>query len=113
MPSNEALARRLAQELRFDLGMIETRHFPDGESYLRITTDIAARPVALVCTLAQPDEKFLPLIFAAATARELGAPHVGLVAPYLAYMRQDRRFHPARRSRRAISRGCCRRPLTG
>ena len=36
----------------------------------------------------------LPLLFAAATARELGASRVGLVAPYLAYMRQDRRFKP-------------------
>jgi ribose-phosphate pyrophosphokinase len=36
----------------------------------------------------------LPLIFAAATARELGAVQIGLVAPYLAYMRQDRRFKP-------------------
>ncbi|WP_164119514.1 ribose-phosphate pyrophosphokinase-like domain-containing protein, partial [Stenotrophomonas maltophilia] len=44
--------------------------------------------------LAQPNEKILPLIFAAATARELGAARVGLVAPYLAYMRQDRRFNP-------------------
>ena len=36
----------------------------------------------------------LPLIFAAATARELAAAKIGLVAPYLAYMRQDRRFNP-------------------
>jgi ribose-phosphate pyrophosphokinase len=31
-------------------------------------------------------------VFAAATARELGAEKVGLIAPYLAYLRQDRRF---------------------
>ena len=31
---------------------------------------------------------------AAAAARDLGAAEVGLVAPYLAYMRQDRRFQP-------------------
>jgi ribose-phosphate pyrophosphokinase len=41
-----------------------------------------------------PNEKILPLLFAAAAARELGAEKVGLVAPYLAYMRQDRRFKP-------------------
>ena len=29
-----------------------------------------------------------------AVDRKLGAAHVGLVAPYLAYMRQDRRFKP-------------------
>lgn len=47
----------------------------------------------LFCTLDRPDEKFLPLLFAAETARELGAASVGLVAPYLCYMRQDMRFH--------------------
>ena len=44
--------------------------------------------------LDRPDAKFLPLIFAANTARDLGASKIGLIAPYLAYMRQDRRFHP-------------------
>ena len=32
-------------------------------------------------------------MFTATTARQLGAARVGLVAPYLAYMRQDKRFH--------------------
>jgi ribose-phosphate pyrophosphokinase len=50
--------------------------------------------VALIATLADPNGKFLPLLFAARTARELGARRVGLVAPYLGYMRQDARFHP-------------------
>ena len=34
------------------------------------------------------------LTFAAATARELGAVRIGLVAPYLCYLRQDQRFRP-------------------
>jgi ribose-phosphate pyrophosphokinase len=94
MPGNEALAAVLGRARGWPVGAVETRRFPDGESYLRIVTDIEARAVVLVCTLVHPDEKFLPLLFAAATARELGAPRVGLVAPYLAYMRQDRRFKP-------------------
>jgi len=36
----------------------------------------------------------LSLLFAAATARDVQASKVGLVSPYLAYMRQDRRFKP-------------------
>ena len=47
----------------------------------------------IVCSLQHADETILPLVFAAGTMRELGATRVGLVAPYLAYMRQDRRFH--------------------
>jgi ribose-phosphate pyrophosphokinase len=48
----------------------------------------------LLCTLDHADAKTVPLLLAAATLRELGAARVGLVAPYLAYMRQDARFAP-------------------
>lgn len=94
MPGNEVLTVKIGSALGWKVGEIEERRFPDGESYVRIRTRLDGGPVVLVCTLARPDEKFLPLIFAAATARELGASRVGLVAPYLAYMRQDRRFKP-------------------
>ena len=36
----------------------------------------------------------MELVLAAATARDLGARHITLVAPYLCYMRQDQAFHP-------------------
>jgi ribose-phosphate pyrophosphokinase len=58
-----------------------------------LAADPTGRDVALVCTLDRPDPKFLPMTFAATTAWQLGAARVGLVAPYLAYMRQDKRFH--------------------
>ena len=86
------LAASLARILDAEIGVLETRRFPDGESYVRYASDPARRPVILLGSLDRPDEKFLPLVFAAAAARELGASHVGLVCPYLAYMRQDRRF---------------------
>lgn len=94
LPGNEALARALARELTCPVGSLAARKFPDGETYLRIESECAERSVALVCTLDRPDEKMLPLLFAADALRELGAMRVGLVAPYLAYMRQDRRFQP-------------------
>jgi ribose-phosphate pyrophosphokinase len=94
MPGNEATARTLARLLAGDIGQLALHAFPDGETYLRFLTDPSARAVALICTLDRPNEKILPLLLAAATARELGATKVGLVAPYLAYMRQDRRFKP-------------------
>ncbi len=94
MPGNERLTVDLAATLGFELGKIETRQFPDGESYLRLLTSPDRRPIVIVCTLDRPDGKLLSLLFATATARELGAAKVGLIAPYLAYMRQDRRFKP-------------------
>ena len=94
MPGNEGLAQTLARVLPADLGELELRAFPDGESYLRFLSEVSGRVLVIVCTLDRPNEKTLPLLFAAATARELRAANVGLVAPYLAYMRQDRRFKP-------------------
>ncbi|HDO7888680.1 TPA: ribose-phosphate pyrophosphokinase, partial [Legionella pneumophila] len=51
------------------------------------------RSLIVVDSLNQPDEKILPLLFFAKTAKELGAQKIGLIAPYLSYLRQDKRFH--------------------
>ncbi len=92
LPGNEAAAKRLAGRLRVKLGEAEVRRFPDGESHIRIDTPLGGREAILLCTLDRPDDKFLALTFLAATARDLGAARVGLVCPYLPYMRQDKRF---------------------
>jgi len=94
MPGNEAMTNSLATMQRATIGKIEVRAFPDGESYLRFMSDLSGRTLVVVCTLDRPNEKLVPLLFAAATARELGVAEIGLVAPYLAYMRQDRQFKP-------------------
>jgi ribose-phosphate pyrophosphokinase len=94
MPGNEAMAASLAGHLGSEIGELEIRAFPDGETYLRFRTELSQRSLAIVCTLDRPNDKILPLLFAAAAARELGAAKIGLVAPYLAYMRQDARFEP-------------------
>lgn len=94
LPGNDAMAQALAAGCGGETGDLEMRNFPDGESYLRFRTDPGGRNVVLVCSLDHPNPKFLPLFFAAAAARDLGAHRVGLVAPYLSYMRQDRRFQP-------------------
>lgn len=94
MPGNELMGASLQGRLKCNLGRVETRRFPDAETYLKIEHDLTDRDAVLVCTLDRPDAKFLPLVFAADAARQLGASRVGLVAPYLSYMRQDRQFQP-------------------
>jgi ribose-phosphate pyrophosphokinase len=93
-PGNEELAERIAGRLGADWLAIEQRRFPDGESYVRLPGAVRGRAAHVVCTLSQPDEKLAPLLLAADAAREAGAARVGLVAPYLAYMRQDTIFKP-------------------
>jgi ribose-phosphate pyrophosphokinase len=94
MPGNEAMARAIATLAGGDVGAIEARRFPDQESHVRIVADVAGRDVSIVCTLVEPDANFLALCFAAGAARDLGAGSVRLIAPYLAYLRQDARFQP-------------------
>jgi len=94
LPGNEVMAARLAALCGGETSVLELSAFPDGESHLRFLNDLKDRSIVLVCTLAHPNDKFLPLSFAADGARDLGARKVGLVAPYLCYMRQDRRFQP-------------------
>ncbi|MCA1370365.1 ribose-phosphate pyrophosphokinase [Bradyrhizobium sp. BRP14] len=94
LPGNEDFTSRLASALPAETGELETRSFPDGETYLRLATSPAGRDVAIVCTLDRPNPKFLPLVFAASAARQLGARRVGLIAPYLCYLRQDKSFQP-------------------
>ena len=93
LPGNEGMARRIAAAWPAEHGGLAVHPFPDGESLVRLRTPPPTRDVALVCTLHEPDAKVLPLLFAAAAARDEGARSVGLIAPYLAYMRQDLSFH--------------------
>ncbi len=93
MPGNEDMTSLLAKALGWEIGVLTARRFPDGESYIRYQTPVVGREVALVCTLVHPDEKLIALYLAAKTAREIGATRIGLVSPYLAYMRQDAVFN--------------------
>lgn len=91
---NEVFAKSIATYLHADLGEVIFGRFPDGETYLRIQSDVKNKKTIIVCTLRQPDEKILPLYFLAKTLKSLGADSICLVAPYLAYMRQDKVFNP-------------------
>lgn len=84
---------RIAHAGNLDLAEIERHRFPDGEIKLRLP-DTLPEQVVILRTLNDPNEKLIELMLAAQTARNLGARHLTLVAPYLAYMRQDMAFHP-------------------
>lgn len=93
LPGNEDLAGKLATSLKADIGELTIRHFPDGETYIRIHSDVKEKRVIMVCSLNNPDEKLLSLFFLSQAAKEQGADCTCLVAPYLAYMRQDKQFN--------------------
>jgi ribose-phosphate pyrophosphokinase len=88
-----AQAQSLASEAGMPLACIERHTFPDGEVKLRLPAPLPDQVVVLR-SLDQPNSKLVELLLAARTARELGAKHLTLVTPYLAYMRQDIAFQP-------------------
>lgn len=90
--SDPFLAAQLAHHLNAETGQLNTRQFPDEETYLRVDSDCQERDCIIFCNLFQPNAKMLPLIFLADTLRELGAKRIVLITPYLCYMRQDIRF---------------------
>lgn len=91
-PDNEVPARALADALGLMYQPIEVHVFPDGERRVRAN---AGAPQGIVLrSLYQPNTKILELIFAASALRDTGAATLTLVAPYLAYMRQDKAFNP-------------------
>jgi len=88
-----ALAQALARELGWARALVHSHRFPDGEIKLTLPTGLPPA-VAMLRGLQQPNHKITALLIEAPAARELGARHLTLVAPYLAYMRQDMAFHP-------------------
>jgi len=87
------IASRAAAEAGWALHVVERHRFPDGELRLRLPPALPPR-VVVWRGLHQPNEKLVELLLIARGARGLGAAWLGLVTPYLAYMRQDIAFHP-------------------
>ncbi|HBD9275146.1 TPA: ribose-phosphate pyrophosphokinase [Legionella pneumophila] len=86
-------ANAIHQALGYDIGEITLHQFPDEETVIKIDSLVQNRDVVFITHLEKPNSKLLPLLFAAETARELGCRKIGLITPYLPYMRQDKQFH--------------------
>ena len=87
----EELARGVADRLDLPLRPIEVHTFPDGESLVRVESKTPGRAL-LLRSLDTPNQKLIELLFAADALRRQGVTEIGLVVPYLGYMRQDRVF---------------------
>ncbi|MEK6939913.1 MAG: ribose-phosphate diphosphokinase, partial [Nanoarchaeota archaeon] len=89
------IAKSLATKLKVPFSPLTISAFPDGDTYLKYNTDLKGKTIVIVQSYQpNPEKSLLMTVFAAETAKDLGAKKVILAAPYLAYMRQDKRFHP-------------------
>ena len=83
----------LAEALGIGHALLAEHRFPDGESKVTLPPQPGAR-VLVYASLDRPNERLIPLLLALHGLRAAGVRWIGLVAPYLAYMRQDAAFHP-------------------
>lgn len=88
-----ARAAMLATGLGLAAREVHLRRFPDGESLVRAPVPASATAL-LYRSLDDPNAKLVELLLAVSALRANGCRRVILVAPYLAYMRQDIAFHP-------------------
>lgn len=93
--NSQKIAKKIAKKLRAKYSPLTIASFPDGDIYLKFNTSLKKKKLVIVQSFQpKPDLSLFDIIFAAETAKSLGAKKVILVAPYLSYMRQDKRFHP-------------------
>jgi ribose-phosphate pyrophosphokinase len=90
--SNPALGKRITSAL----GQTPVRHtaetFLDGETYVRIETDITHSDVFVIQSMCPPvAENLIELMLLGDACNRAGAARVTAVVPYFGYARQDRR----------------------
>lgn len=92
--ASQDLAAHVAAELGDELCYVETKKFPDGERYLRITGDVSDEVTVIQSTGYPQDENLMELLFIISNLKDLGAKKVRVVVPYMGYARQEKRFNP-------------------
>ena len=92
-PASERLGQSVAKLLGVEAVPVESRAFPDGESYIRLTRSIHDKETIIIQSTYPPQDRHLIQLFLIIdAARDHGAKSITAVVPYLAYARQDKRF---------------------
>ncbi|RLI78589.1 ribose-phosphate pyrophosphokinase [Archaeoglobales archaeon] len=87
------LAVKVAKQTGYPLGYVQIEKLPDGEKYVRLSSDVNGRNVFLFNSFAKnPDEMIIESVFLIETIKEYGANSINCIFPYFPYSRQDRRF---------------------
>ncbi|MBU0627593.1 MAG: ribose-phosphate diphosphokinase [Nanoarchaeota archaeon] len=89
------LAKKIAAKLKKPYSPLEVTHFPDTEIKLKFNINVKNKIIVLIQSFYRDiNDCIIETLFAAETAKDLGAKKVILVAPYFPYLRQDKRFNP-------------------
>lgn len=96
--ASNGLEEKLAKLVGAECFKVESKVFPDGESYLKFPKSVEGKHIAIIqSTYPQEDKRILELLFLVDTARDMKAKEITVVVPYLAYARQDKAFDKEQR----------------
>lgn len=89
------LAKKVARKAGALYGEVSVNRFPDTEIKVKLPK-VKGKDVYFIQSFYPQendiDDKVMEVLFAAYTAKELKAKKIFLIAPYLAYLREDKRF---------------------
>lgn len=92
-PASTNLGRKVAEILNLPLVEVESKTFPDGECYVRLTRNVKDERVTIIQSTYPPQNTHLIQLFLMVdAAKSFGAKEVIVVIPYMAYARQDKIF---------------------
>lgn len=95
--AHPALANRVVDHLRIDLGQAAVGRFSDGEVSVEINENVRGKDVFIVQpTCAPTNDNLMELIVMADSLHRASALRITAVIPYFGYARQDRRVRSAR-----------------
>lgn len=92
-PASPQLAQRLAETCNYATAKVSYRVFPDGESYIRVESNLRGETAVVVQSCSPPqDKRIMELLQLIDASLRAGASKVFAIVPYLAYSRQDKIF---------------------
>ncbi len=95
--SHTELAKRVAYQLRIDLGAADVDRFSDGEVRVEIHENVRGADVFMLqSTCAPTNDNLMELMVMADAIKRASASRITAVMPYFGYARQDRRPRSAR-----------------
>ncbi len=93
--SHPELASSISEKLGVELGEIELKSFPNGETYCRYGESIRGADIFLVQTGCDPvDRNLMELLLMIQAAKLASAKRITAVVPWFPYSRQDRKAKP-------------------
>lgn len=93
--ANPALAERIASYVGVELGQVDIRRFPEGETHVKYLENVRGKDVFIVQPICSPpNENLMELLIMIDTASRASSARITAVLPFFGYARQDRKDQP-------------------